>query len=139
MRRMQYAVKAADEAVNNSATLQNDNDLRFYGQAGKAYAVEILIDVDDTDVDAGIDIALSMPSGATFRGNLASAADALAAWTGAEVTLAEADSVVQINGIVKIGATAGDVRLQWAQTAATVGDTIVKANSYITAFRVSQG
>jgi len=139
MRRLQFATKTADESVNNSAVLQNDNHLSFYGEAGKKYHVALALIIVAT-VDA-MDVKLSMPSGATFKGQTrdidASPVNAL--WDGSEKAIAELDGTVLAEGVVQMGTTAGTVVLQYAQNSATVGNTTMKAGSTLLATRVTTG
>jgi hypothetical protein len=143
MRRQQYAAKEADEAVTSSVTLQNDDDLKFYGEAGKYYEVDALLEITN-HADAGVDVKLDMPSGATFKGlvNGANVTTPPDTWDGSEVTLSAVGVTadrIHIKGVVKIGATAGNVTVQFAQNVSTASATTMKAGSYLKAFRLGRG
>lgn len=131
-RRKIYRVKAADESVNNSDVLQDDNDLTCQVQAGTTYAVRMLLRVDGT-VNY-VDAALSMPAGATFFGDLrgdgVSAQTVATEWDGSTQIGIDTGACAVV-GFLKVGSTAGTVKLQWAQNAATVGNTTLKAGSYM--------
>src|SRR5690606_26427777 len=57
--------KTEDETVNNSATLQDDDDLSFAIGANEVWAVEIYVQVNSSS-SADFKYALSVPSGATL-------------------------------------------------------------------------
>jgi hypothetical protein len=143
MRRQQYAVKETDEAVTSSTTLQNDDDLKFYGEAGKYYEIDAMVEITN-HASAGVDLKLDMPSGATFKG-LVSGANVTTppdTWDGSEVNLSAVGVTadrLHIKGVVKIGTTAGQVTLQWAQNTSTGSATTLKAGSFLKAFRLGRG
>ena len=143
MRRVQNAVKTADESVTSSVALQNDDTLTFHGEAGRYYDVDLKLELTN-HVDAGIDVKLDMPSGATFKGlvvgaNVTTPPDV---WDGTEATLSAigvtADRL-HISGTVKIDSTAGAVTVQFAQNVSTASATSMKAGSSLQAFRLGRG
>lgn len=143
MRRQQYAVKEADESVTSSVALQNDDDLKFFGEAGRYYEVDAILEVTN-HASAGLDVKLDMPSGATFKGlvtgaNVTTPPDN---WDGSEITISAVGVTadrIHIKGVVKIGTTAGTVTVQFAQNVSTASATTLKAGSCLKAFRLGRG
>lgn len=127
-RREIYRVKAADESVNNSVVQQDDNDLTCQVQAGTTYAVRMALDIDGT-VDA-VDASLSMPAGATFKGTTDGAGSSEVDWNGTDLLRGDTGLLI-CTGILKVGSTAGTFKLQWSQANQTVGNTTLKAGSYM--------
>lgn len=140
--------KTADETVNNSATLQNDDDLFFRAAPNDIWEVEYVLRYTAATT-ADFSWGISLPSSATFRGvanQLASGAaaatdDLLSANTqsggnpGALGTGTEAG--LWIKGIVDVSGTGGLVNFQWSQRVAEVSDTVLKAGSYMNARKIS--
>ena len=139
-KREQYSIQAADQAVNNSTTLV-DTDLAVQAEVKRVYTLDAHITVDDTAVDAGVDIKITMPAGAVFVGTIwdADATPTLAQWDGSERGIAEGLGTLHIHGRVVMVATVCEVKVQFAQTAAAVGDTVIKKNSTLMLERISQG
>lgn len=122
--------KAANETVNNSTTLQNDDDLSFTAKANETYLIEGLL-IYSTSVAAGITFGWSLPAGASVDWVVIGEADL--ALDGAGVG---AKKTVAFRGTVTVGATAGTCALQWAQTAADATDTVLHAASHLTVERI---
>lgn len=143
MRRVQNAVKEADEAVTSSVALQNDDTLTFYGEAGRYYDVDVKLELTN-HASAGVDVKLDLPSGATFKG-LVSGANVTTppdVWDGTEATLSAVGVTadrLHIRGTVKVGSTAGAVTVQFAQNVSTASATTMKAGSSLVAFRLGRG
>lgn len=127
--------KSADETVNNSDVLQNDDALLFAVAANEVWAFTIvclLTSNSTADFKAG----WSVPTAATMK------------WTNAfDNTMynesqaysygTATDSIAEFYGTVFVGANAGNVTFQWAQNTATVVDTKVLKGSYIIAHRLA--
>jgi len=130
-------VKPDDETVNNSTTLQDDDDLTFTPTINKVYHYFLMLLKNSSSV-ADMDTAFSIPSGATMEwlgfGDTWSwqTQDPL---TDATVEVKHsADGTNQMTstyGRLIMGSTAGNVTLQWAQTAAEVSDTKVLKGSML--------
>lgn len=141
--------KSADETVNNSSTLQNDDELLLAIAANEVWAFELML-FNTSPSAADIKFALTIPTGASMLWLPPGTSywSIAAAWTssglginasgGALAVMGNASTIgFQIKGFVVCGATAGNLQLQWAQNAATVGDTIVHTNSWLGARRLA--
>lgn len=134
--------KSANEIVNNSAVLQDDNELLFPVLANEIWTGYILLLTSGNNT-ADLKVNLTGPAGSTIR------------WTGIYVDVAGAtrktsdlDGDIQaygqdnylnvlINFTIINGAVAGNLTLQWAQNTADLSDTTVLANSHIYAHRLN--
>lgn len=129
--------KLADETVNNSSTLQDDDELQFSIGPGEAWEVELALVV--TFVTALPDIKLSVvgPSGATGHfGSFRSATEQAALGSSVTLNTSAGTEVHQVKATILGGATAGLVKLQWAQGTPTAENTVVKAGSVLKATRI---
>lgn len=140
--------KTADEVVNNSTTLQNDDHLLFAVAANEIWAFSIFINfLSGTTPDfKGM---LSIPSGAILR----AVAEKFFTFTNIEITMlfdsttfiiagsgvtdGADNSYVVIRGYIINGATANNLQLQWAQNVANASNTTVKKGSYIVAHKLA--
>lgn len=134
--------KPADETVNNTILLQNDDNLTFAIWANETWIGEILVDYT-SPVAQDIRFALTAPAGATCvysvmdydEGNVAVANTACP--TAVIMTTESAtDESALISFSVVNGGTAGNVTLQWAQWTAAVANTTVHDGSYLHAYKV---
>lgn len=149
---MRIIRKTADEPVNNSAALQNDDHLKYTLLAGEVISFEFNLFVSNAPEAADIKFALSAPSGAVGRwsiiglstGTTGNTADmkshSITAFDGATSLDVGTDdtvaTVAKISGTLVNGGTAGDLQLKWAQLAATVGDTKILTGSTLTVVRI---
>lgn len=142
--------KAADETVNNSSVLQNDDELLFAIAANEVrrFQFDLFVATGDAAGDDGdFFAALTVPAGATFVAGMTGPGTAATAATagngsyrslsvsgsGKAVGLIDSDFVpICIKGTVVNGATPGNVTLQWCQSVATIVNTTVKAGSFVT-------
>lgn len=143
-----YVNKPTLETVNNSTTLQNDNDLFFTALATEVWDLEFILRYTSATA-ADFSWALSLPTGATFDGLSSSLQTAAAAGSDDRMDFVDetganagglgvaVESPLWIKGIVTLGATAGTVQFQWAQRAADATNTSLQAASYMLARRIS--
>ena len=145
--------KTADETVNNSATLQNDDHLLFAIGSNEVWVVMFHLFVSAASATPDIKIALSLPSGATSAmgiigqatGTTGTEADAkIQSFTSATTALSvgvPADSTsntfVLYSAHIANGSTAGNVQLQWAQSTANASDSKIRTGSFLVADRVA--
>lgn len=142
--RIEFVRKTADETVNNSATLQNDDVLLAALVANEvvAFICQIFYSSGGTP---DFKFTFTVPALATIVWNVTSG---IARGTGGAVAL-QANIVasagpysidgfgapdpvcVTVVGTVVNGANAGNLQLQWAQDVATVADTKVLTNSWL--------
>ncbi len=130
--------KSSDETVNNSAVLQNDNHLLFAVKALETWAIKLYLRFTSATATPAIKFGWALPAGATLswgpllEGNATSETELTAASTEGIAT-SSANKICVYEGVVSVGAAAGNVQFQWAQNTATVENTTVKANSYVIA------
>lgn len=127
--------KAADETVNNSANLQNDDALLFTPAVNSAYHVKFIVFLI-TGGTPDFKWAVTVPAGAEFAGvsnYVGKDANAITTGVAAEAfgTSTTTNQVLTIEGILTMGATAGNCQFQWAQNTATAEDTKVLTNSLL--------
>lgn len=135
-------VKGSDETVNNADTVQDDNDLFFYVGANEVWGIEFYLSViSNSTADFIFDV--SVPSGATIRTSAHpewNTSDTLQVSSGTlpvSIGQTTTERGILLRGFIKNGSTAGLLKLKWAQSSATVVDTIVKAGSHLIAHRLA--
>lgn len=134
--------KSADETVNNTIVLQNDDQLTFAIWANETWIWEILVDYT-SPVAQDIRFALTAPAGATcvysamdFDEGTAGVANTPCATAIVMTTDSATDESALISFSVVNGGTAGSITLQWAQGVAAAVNTTVHNGSYLHAYRV---
>ncbi len=131
-------VKQVDEGVNNSTTLQDDDELFLPLKANKVYVGELVM-LENCPVQADIKTAFSIPTGATGEQALTGG---LYRWSSAQgsqnITTTIAYGTVgnpSWNSTplrVVMGGTAGNLQLRWCQnTLWSPADSQVLKGSYI--------
>ncbi|MGI5169881.1 hypothetical protein ACQEU3_36565, partial [Spirillospora sp. CA-253888] len=151
----QFARKTADETVNNSNTLQNDNHLVVALAANATYVVDLMLIYESASAVPDLTIGFSIPAGATWkwvpRGLSPTDAEQstgqqagyirmpLATGTTSRSigTQAGQELVVTPKGIIRTGGSAGNLQLMWAQTTQTAENTVIKTDSHMHARRVA--
>lgn len=141
--------KTADETVNNSTVLQNDDHLFFSVAANEVWIVDSWLRVVGSQT-ADVSFAWAVPAGATGSvyaiGEVQSGGsiDNIKSYTTITqpfsyqptATDANTGGGVRFGAVLVVGGTGGTMQLQWAQASAVVANTVVKANSALWAFRV---
>jgi hypothetical protein len=135
--------KTANETVNNSIVLQNDNELLFPVLANAVWEFRLVIRMNTSAV-ADINFNFAIPAGgfvniapAGFIGNLTTLVTLAADGTpNSYFDGTGSDRWSIIWGYYIGGANAGNVQLQWCQRTAEVSDTKVLANSFIIAHKL---
>lgn len=136
--------KTADEtqnnAVNPTATLQNDDQLFFSIGANETWNYRFVLHAN-ANATPDIKFAVTAPVGATCQVGAIDAEGAAAVGnlgcgtsTGL-ITGNTANDIYEVTGSITNGANAGTVQLQWAQNTANVANTIVRSGSYVEASR----
>lgn len=143
--------KSADETVNNSTVLQNDDHLLISAAANKAYQFVLYLIVNMAASSGADDMKIgwSYPVGCTafwgIPGVLNTSAEGLAAsgtastpLTNQGITATPAYAtgngltfLIQFAGIFINGANAGNINFQWAQNAAGARDLKLLTNSVL--------
>lgn len=132
-----YAYKTGTETVNNTATLQNDDDLFLTVAASTRYDFELFI-VYNSGTTPDLKLGWTLPTGATNRymyqffdgTNWVAAAGGTAVPT-AGVALGGfgADLPARFKGTLNISTTAGTMQIQWAQNTANASNTSILSGS----------
>lgn len=126
--------KTADEIVNNSDVLQDDDELKANVQANEVSFVTLILEALSASL-TNLKIAFAVPVGATIVELL----DTFHAF-GAEADGTGAIAIGSMSGTAKAwrsywlyrgGANAGTLQFQWAQNAVTAENTTVKAGSHL--------
>lgn len=137
--RVRSRFKAADEIVNNSNVLQNDDDLFFPVGANDIWQVDVLLIINSTAV-ADFKHTWSLPAGGVGHHGQLLVPTGDVPLASIAATFSDggtgADAYMRYQFTYWGGGTAGIVRLQWAQGTAQVSDTKVKAGSYISMRRI---
>lgn len=142
--------KTADETVNNSTTLQNDDHLAFAIAANEVWAFRLVVYYTNASGTPGIKFAFTVPASCTGiffgKARLWAAADSFttsASGDFIETTITTtpgggfgsgftfAVGVVELQGVITNSSTAGTIQYQWAQAAAVASNTIAKLGSYM--------
>lgn len=136
--------KSADETVNNSTTLQNDDALLMALGATETWWVEFDVIYSSSTV-ADIKIAFTIPGGASMALSAmwmssvptAGISNWLVSGTATDLQGRAENLVVPIKGFVATAGTAGNITMQWAQNALEATNTIVRANSTLWATKIA--
>ncbi len=130
--------KIFDETVNNNNTLQDDNEL-FVGLAANTTYVFWLTLFYFSGTTPDFKFKLNIPAGATMSYGVMGF-DTTGAYTNAgnlnsgntpSIGGVGGDAFAICRGSIIVGATAGNLQLQWAQNNANASDTIVRAGSVL--------
>lgn len=145
-------VKAADESVDNSAVLQDDDELVFAATANKTYMIEVRLLLTTATTAPDWKFGWTVPAGAVIywapewvniSGSVQGVWAGLAVSTNA-VTLPTTGTVsfggttvglvhgVHFFALLTMGSTAGNIQLQWSQNTQTASAAcVVKAGSML--------
>jgi hypothetical protein len=138
-------IKLADEAIVSDTTFSDDGEIEFPVLENTKYAFRIVA-FYETPAAADFKWSLGGPAAPTLVRYRARQVEFGVARTDVEQTAfgissamatgAATAGMVDIQGIVHVGASAGSIRLRWAQNTSDVGQTIVRAGSFIEAIQV---
>jgi hypothetical protein len=137
--------KTIDESVTSSAVLQNDNQLFFDVGTNQAWKFELWIITSCAVSTPDIKVAITAPGDASIHwsavgdGNVGTDHEVITT-AGVSDTFkmsggALKDSIV-ITGLITTGATAGTLRLQWAQNSANNNAVKVESFSHLRAWKL---
>ena len=140
----QIVPKTADQIVNNSTALVNDDHFVLPVGANEVWFLLLYLRGFGPTTTTGIDSAWSLPSGGSIlrfnSGWAATGGIAEYNWTSefnSTLSLSVDAYKSQIIAALYIGgATAGNAQFQWAQRVATAVNTTLKENSSIIAFKL---
>lgn len=135
--------KEADQTVNNSDSLQPDNELKFAIGPDESYLVEYIL-LHNSNSTADLKLAVTAPEGAevhtyisAYRANT-TYGTVCRNGSGVASDIDGKDGVAmdKYTAIVINGENAGYVTLEWAQYQADESNTKVLANSVLKATRI---
>lgn len=142
--------KTADETINNSAALQNDDHLAFTIGASEVWTARYALFAVAGSQTADLQVAFTVPASATLLWNAFGirGTDALLTNHGAITAGGTALTIqngavgspiylITIDLYVAGGGTGGTVQMQWAQGVATASDSTIKAGSHLVAQRIA--
>ncbi len=130
--KIEMVYKAADETVNNSATIQNDDALLWATTASAVYEFIMTLYITGVDTTADFKCGWTAPAGATMLWGRQTNGAATGYSPTAALAVGDTDSsgsingtwIIRYNGIVFTGATTGNVQFKWSQD--TAGATNLK-------------
>lgn len=136
--RNRIVYKSADEVVNNSAVLQDDDELLLALTINGFWVFKfVLWVVQGASAAAEFKPSITGPAGSTYNMGGTLEFNAVTAndrtfpyWVNTD---ANEVKMVVLPGWISTGANAGNLQLQWAQNVATAVDTTVKKGSYLLA------
>jgi len=133
--------KTADEIVNNSTTLQNDDHLLLSAGANETWFLEFFLLNSSVTTTPSITLCIIAPSGAdgkwmALRQTNIVAAESIGSAIGFGSPVL-AYIPYWLSAVVRIGATAGNIQLQWAQNTATAEDTKLLMGSCLIAHKIA--
>ena len=152
----QYVAKTADETINSSTTLQNDDHLVLPVVANAVYTFALdLYMTEATDFVGDFKMSFTCPTGATFDmhgegahvTDLSGGTSSNGEWIGKLATASAGATLsfgvgtgltgVRVYGRLVMSSTAGNFQMQWAQNASDASGTTLKAGSFMTMTRVA--
>jgi hypothetical protein len=132
--------KIADEIVNNSVTLQNDDELFFSIGANENWYGKIVC-VENSSAVANMRLRLVPPSGTAYltaTNDQGGGSARYVRWDNADYvqTTSGSDLTVHFEFLIRNGATAGVVNLKWAQGTQEASNSTMKIGSNLWAIRL---
>jgi hypothetical protein len=134
-----YIRKASDETVNNSSTLQNDDDFQFPIVSGEQWEIDLILSISDGnnptyDIKA-IWAGVTLTQHLFYYGKSGSSAVNGSASGELLLDLNTSASIIVLRSIIFATST-GTLAFQWAQNSATATNTTIKAGSLMIARRI---
>jgi hypothetical protein len=145
-----FVRKTSDEIVNNSATLQNDDQLVIAVSANSRYRLELML-ICSSSTTADIKGGWTGPSGATLTWGTFAPHRAQTTITSASTSVnllaiggvadmagfgTSSNALYVLRGVLNVSSTAGNLQFQWAQSTADATNTTVRANSVLSVRRL---
>lgn len=137
-----YAINAADDTVNNTTTLANVTDMAFTVGTSETWVYQMYL-IGNSGTTPDFQFAVTAPASSTC---LASVSDAEGGVANMSTTCGAAmvnitgsgnNDAYIVAGYVATAGTSGSVQLQFAQNVQNASNSIILANSYLLAFKVS--
>ncbi|MCK5059896.1 MAG: fibronectin type III domain-containing protein [Candidatus Pacebacteria bacterium] len=143
---LSFAHKSQDQATSSQATLFVDDDLSLTLDANTSYVITAAITASSTATQPDINMSFNAPPGASmaltfgsFDGTAKVAGSGLFSSNDTEVAIdlpATGLVVMQIDGVITTGATAGTVEFEWAQDTSNATEIKVFKGSYLRAEKI---
>lgn len=138
-----FIQKANAETVNNSITVQADDELFFSIFPSERWLVEIILTFSAAPATPGFLCNFAMPAGSAgfytsefFSSSTMINANAPFSFSVGASSTGTAISWARIRGFVSSASTAGTITFQWAQAVATATNTTIQsANTWLVATR----
>jgi len=130
--RIQDIRKLIDETLASSEVMQDDDIIKLSVRPLTKYAITLHL-IYDSGTTPDLDISLVAPSGSTGGYTKQASTGSPLISFGNQLNFAGsgASKMAFVNGVLIVGATAGDLQLQWAQATSDVGNTTVKAGTVL--------
>lgn len=132
------AAKTSDETRNSTTTVADDSELVLALEANERYAIEATLIVS-AHATPDFKFALTGTGTSTiwWTSDLDNdEAGPLGAGNEQSVNGAGADTMVTLMGTIRVGGTAGNLSVQWAQDTSDANDTTLKDGSWIKATKL---
>ena len=149
MANIYFIRKPIDQTIESDTSLGDDYSLRFPIGVSETWMVWLFLQFQIKTTSTGIKYVLTAPAGAVVTGRTTTARDNISGAEGATQSLGSKDASVLIAEtdtsltggatsiwLVRNGATAGDVQLQWAQRVSDAAGMTVYAGSLLMAIKV---
>jgi hypothetical protein len=136
--------KSSNETVTSSATLQDDDELRFAISANETWKTEVFLNMVSSPTP-DFKYAFTAPAGLSsilygYSQYTAIATNSATSTAGSGITVITGTGTVSnglwIDCLVVNGATAGTVTFQWAQNTSNAAATTVRAGSFLVSERL---
>jgi len=131
--------KTAAETINNSNTLQDDDDFTFSVAASEVWTVEIHASVSFL-LASDFKFTFALPTGASMVAmgvarSISGHVAATGTTPGTAIALASGADIIHLDvyALLIMSTTAGTAKFQWAQNTAVAEDTSILANSFLLA------
>ena len=135
-------VKSAIETVNNSATLQNDDELLFAVGANETWVFNLYL-LSTSGSTPAFRFAWTVPTSTVLNGSTFGSINGqltqlrFDAGSVRTMTVASPEALWHFKGVVQSGGTTGNVQFQWAQQTADASDSQVNEGSTLIACQVT--
>jgi len=128
--RFQLVIKQADESIDDDDVMQDDDELFLPVEANKLYNGYVIIAMQNAGSIADLDYTLIVPAGAVGGFDPISEGGVQTPY-GTEKFLSGSNNVriITLSFWLEMGATAGNLQLQWAQSVKTVGSIVTIKNA----------
>jgi hypothetical protein len=146
-----FVEKATATTRTSTTTLTADPDLQLHLDTNKTYWIEMIAPFTSPGPGtAGFKFSFFIPAGAVFTGyamsviggvisiyTYSSAGNALTLNVATGASGGGVDDLITLSGIIDTAGSAANIGYQWCQNSSNAGNTIVRAGSSMSIWRVS--